>query len=121
MRDCDVFVIQSLYGDADGGADAKLLRLMFLVGALHDAAAARVTVVAPYLAYSRKDQRNKARDPVTTRYIATMFEALGADGMVTLDVHNLAAYQNAFRCRAEHLEAAALLVDALLPDSRAPT
>lgn len=115
VRDCDVYVVQSLHGDADGGADAKLLRLLFLVGALHDAAAARVTVVAPYLAYARKDQRNKPRDPVTTRYIATMFEALGADGILTLDVHNLAAYQNAWRCRAEHLEAASLLVHALLP------
>jgi ribose-phosphate pyrophosphokinase len=113
VRDRDVYVVQSLHGDAQTGVDAKLLRLLFFVGALHDAAAARVTVVAPYLAYSRKDQRTKARDPVTTRYIATLFEALGAGGMVTLDVHNLAAYQNAFRCRAEHLEAAPLFVTAL--------
>lgn len=30
--------------------------------------------------------------------------------VVTLDVHNLAAYQNAFRCSTEHLEAAPLFV-----------
>jgi ribose-phosphate pyrophosphokinase len=39
-----------------------------------------------------------------------MFEAVGTDCIVTLDVHNLAAYQNAFRCRCEHLEASALFV-----------
>ena len=118
VRDCDVFVVQSLYGDAQRSADDKLLRLLFLVGALKDASAARVTVVAPYLAYSRKDQKSKARDPVTTRYVATLFEAVGADCMVTLDVHNLAAYQNAFRCRAEHLEAGPLFVRTLAPRLR---
>jgi len=97
-------------------ADDKLVRLLFFVGALKDAAAARVTVVAPYLAYSRKDQKSKPRDPVTTRYVAALFEAAGADCVVTLDVHNLAAYQNAFRCRAEHLEAAPLFVAALAPE-----
>jgi ribose-phosphate pyrophosphokinase len=34
---------------------------------------------------------------------------------VTLDVHNLAAFQNAFRCATEHLEAKNLFVDYFLP------
>jgi len=57
---------------------------------------------------ARKDRKTKARDPVTTRYVAALFEAVGTDRVVTLDVHNLAAYQNAFRCRSEHLEACRL-------------
>ena len=116
VRGRDVYVVQSLFGDAAMSADDKLVRLLFFVGALKDAAATRVTVVAPYLAYSRKDQKSKPRDPVTTRYVAALFEAAGADCVVTLDVHNLAAYQNAFRCRAEHLEAAPLFVAALAPE-----
>ncbi len=115
VRGRDVYIVQSLYGDADQSVDDKLVRLLLFVGALRDAAAARVTVVAPYLAYSRKDQKSKARDPVTTRYVATFFEAVGADCVVTMDVHNLAAYQNAYRCRTEHLEAAPLFVRHLLP------
>jgi CBS domain-containing protein len=47
---------------------------------------------------------------VTTRYVASLFEAVGCDRVVTLDVHNLAAYQNAFRCPADHLEAKNLFV-----------
>ncbi|MFN0028982.1 MAG: ribose-phosphate diphosphokinase [Acidimicrobiales bacterium] len=42
-----------------------------------------------------------------------LFEAVGTDRMVTLDVHNLAAFQNAFRCQTEHLEATALFVEHL--------
>ena len=49
---------------------------------------------------------------MTTRYVATFFEAVGADCIVTMDVHNLAAFQNAYRCRTEHLEAAPLFVRA---------
>jgi ribose-phosphate pyrophosphokinase len=52
---------------------------------------------------------------VTTRYVAALFEAVGTDCVVTLDVHNLAAFQNAFRCRTEHLEAAPLFVAHLAP------
>jgi ribose-phosphate pyrophosphokinase len=110
VRGRDAYVVQSLYGDAAQTVNDKLLRLLFLVGALKDASARRVTAVVPYLAYARKDRKSKPRDPVTTRYVAQLFEAVGTDCIVTLDVHNLAAYQNAFRCRAEHLEAGPLFV-----------
>ena len=115
VRDRDVFVVQSLYGDARESANDKLCRLLFFVGALKDAAAARVTVLVPYLCYARKDQKTKPRDPVTTRYVAALFETVGTDRVVTLDVHNLAAYQNAFRGGTDHLEAKGLFVEYLRP------
>lgn len=55
----------------------------------------------------------KPRDPVTTRYVASLFEAVGTDCVVTLDVHSLAAFQNAFRCRTEHLEAKNLFAEGI--------
>jgi len=110
VRDRDVYVIHSLYGEPGMSANDKLVRLLFFIGALKDASAARVTAVCPYLAYSRKDRRTKPRDPVGSRYVAQLFEAVGTDRVVTLDVHNLAAYQNAFRIPAEHLEARGLFV-----------
>jgi ribose-phosphate pyrophosphokinase len=105
VRARDVYVIQSLYSDPRQSVNDKLCRLLFFLGALRDAAAGRVTAVIPYLAYARKDRKTQTRDPVTTRYLAALIEALGVDRVVTLDVHNLAAYQNAFRCSAEHLDA----------------
>jgi ribose-phosphate pyrophosphokinase len=44
-----------------------------------------------------------------------MFEAVGTDRVVTLDVHNLAAFQNAFRCNTEHLRADGLFVEHFVP------
>lgn len=118
VRGKDVFVIQSLFGDHRQSVNDKLCRLLFFLGALKDASAARINAVVPYLCYARKDRKSQPRDPVTTRYIAALFEAVGTDRVITMDVHNLAAYQNAFRCRTDHLEAAQLFVEhfaALLP------
>jgi ribose-phosphate pyrophosphokinase len=105
VRGRDAFVVHSLYGDPDQSANDKLCKLLFFIGALRDASAARVTAVVPYLAYARKDRKTRTRDPVTTRYVAMLLEAVGADRILTIDVHNLAAFQNAFRCPADHLEA----------------
>jgi ribose-phosphate pyrophosphokinase len=114
----NVYVVQSLHSGPAESANDKLCRLLFFIGALKDAGAARVTAVVPYLCYARKDRRTKPSDPVTTRYIAGMFEAVGTDGIVTLEVHNPVAFENAFRCRTVALTGTPLLVDYVrrLPD-----
>lgn len=115
VRGKDVYVLHSLYGEPGNSVNDKLVRLLFFIGALKDASAARVTAVVPYLAYARKDQRSKSRDSVNSRYVAQLFEAVGVDRMLTLDVHNLSAYQNAFRIPAEHLQARGLFAAHFVP------
>ena len=115
VRGRDVYVLVSLYGDLRQSVNDKLVRLLFFLGALRDASAGRITAVIPYLCYARKDRRSKSRDPVSTRYVAGLLESVGADRVLTLDVHNLAAYENAFRIRAEHLQAKRLFVDEFAP------
>lgn len=108
----DVYVLDSLNGESARSANDKLVRLLFFTGALKDAGAVRVTAVTPYLAYSRKDRRTKPRDPVSTRYLAQLFESVGTDRIVTVEVHNVSAFENAFRCcRPEHVPVAGLLAD----------
>lgn len=104
VRGRDVYVIQSLHGGPVESAHDKLCRLLFFLATVRDHGAARVTAVMPYFAYGRKDRRTKPRDPVTTRYMAQLLEAMGVDAVMTLDVHNIAAFQNAFRCHTEHLD-----------------
>lgn len=111
VRGRDVYVVCSLYGDATESVNDRLCRTLFFLGAARDAGAARITLVAPYLCYSRKDRRTNPRDPVTTRYVARLLEASGADRVVTIDVHNRAAFENAFRIPTEHLEANPLFAE----------
>ncbi|MGZ3273340.1 MAG: ribose-phosphate diphosphokinase [Caulobacteraceae bacterium] len=111
VEGADVFVLQSLHGGPHQSPDEKLCRLLFFIGALKDAGAARVTAVTPYLCFARKDRRTKPFDPVTQRYLAQMIEAVGTDALVTIDVHNPAAFENAFRIRTVALDAAALFAE----------
>jgi ribose-phosphate pyrophosphokinase len=107
----DVYVLQSLHGGPEQSPHDKLCRLLFMIGALKDSGAERVTAIVPYLCYARKDRRTKPHDPVTARYIAAMFESVRADVIVTLEVHNPAAFENAFRQRTVAITATPLFVD----------
>ena len=104
------YVLHALHGDASHSANDKLNRLLFFIATLKAASAARVSAVVPYLAYARKDRKTKPRDPVTMRYVAQLFEAMGTDALLALEVHNPAAFQNAFRCPTEQLDSAGLFV-----------
>jgi ribose-phosphate pyrophosphokinase len=106
VRGNDAFVLHSLHGDDAQSGNDKLCRLLFFCGALKDAGAAQVTAVAPYLCYARKDRRTKPNDPIITRYVAAMFEAMGVDRLITVEVHNVAAFENAFRRPTWHIECA---------------
>jgi ribose-phosphate pyrophosphokinase len=100
----DAYVVQSLHGEAGDSPHDKLCRLLMFIATLRDHGAARVTAVVPYLAYARKDRRTKPFDPLGSRFVAQMFEAVGTDGLITLEVHNIAAFENAFRRPALSLE-----------------
>jgi ribose-phosphate pyrophosphokinase len=116
VRNQDVFVIQSLYSDKEQTVNDKLCRLLFFIGALKDASARSVTAVVPYICYARKDRKTKPRDPLTMRYVAQLFEAVGTSHVLTMDVHNLQAFQNAFRCPTDHLEAVKFFTDYLVKE-----
>ncbi|MGO7041551.1 ribose-phosphate diphosphokinase [Rhizobium acaciae] len=99
----DVYIIQSLGGDQTVSANDKLCKLLFFAAACRENGATQVSTIVPYLAYARKDRQTKARDPVAPKYVSHFFEAIGIARVVTVDVHNVAAFQNAFRCATINL------------------
>ncbi len=115
VRGHDAFVVHSLHGDDTQSANDKLCRLLFFCGALRDSGAASITAVTPYLCYARKDRRTKPNDPITTRYVASLFEAVGIDRVIAVEVHNVAAFENAFRCPTLHIECAPILAAHFAP------
>ncbi|MBB3146813.1 ribose-phosphate pyrophosphokinase [Phyllobacterium trifolii] len=110
VRGKDVYVLQSLAGGSVASVNDKLCKLLFFIATCRDNGASSITAIVPYLAYSRKDRQTKSRDPVTTRYVARLFEAVGTDRVITLEVHNIAVFQNAFRCQTVHLDVRKLFV-----------
>ena len=114
VRGKDVFVVSSLFSDNENSAGEKLTTLLLFLSSLKDASADRVTVICPYLSFARQDRKTESRASVSTKTVAKIIEAAGADRMVSIDVHNIAAYQNAFRIPNDHLEAKCLFVNELV-------
>jgi ribose-phosphate pyrophosphokinase len=99
----DAYVLAGLHGDTHASPHDRLCRLLMFLATLRDHGATRVTALVPYLAYARKDQQTQPFDPLSLRYVAQLFEAVGTQQMVVLEAHNPAALQNAFRCPVRHL------------------
>lgn len=115
VRDRHVFVVQALAGSVDLPVASRLLRLLFLLQGLRDGGA-HTTVLVPYLAFARKDRRTQPRDPVSSRYIAELLEATSVQRVIGLDVHNPAAFDNAFRVPTDLLTALPMLANYLVSD-----
>lgn len=65
-----------------------LMELLVLIDALKRASVAGVTAVVPYFGYARQDRRPRsARVPITAKVVASMFSAVKADRVLTVDLH----------------------------------
>jgi ribose-phosphate pyrophosphokinase len=115
----DVYVVSGLERSSSQSVHDRLCKLLFFIATLKTNGASRVTAVVPYLAYMRKDRQTKDQDPLTALYVARLFETVGTDCLITMETHNLSAFQNAFRCLTMHLTAYEAFASffASLPDS----
>lgn len=111
VRGHNVFVIQSLYSDEKESVADKFVKLCFFCGSLKDASAHEVIPIIPHLGWARQDRKTQSRAPITTKYVARMLEANKIERALLLDVHNLAAEQNAFNVPIDVLEANNLFAD----------
>jgi ribose-phosphate pyrophosphokinase len=84
VRGRDVFVVQPTCAPTNN----NLMELLVMVDALRRASAARITTVIPYFGYARQDRRPRsARVPITARVVAEMIGNVGADRVLTVDLH----------------------------------
>jgi ribose-phosphate pyrophosphokinase len=110
VRGCDVYVVQSLYGDNKESVNDKLMKLFVFIGSLHDASAAKVTAVLPYYCYGRQDRKTSSRAPITTKYMAHMLQSVFTKRVLTIDAHNPGVLQNTYSiAHFDNLEASGLL------------
>ncbi|MCL4315832.1 MAG: ribose-phosphate diphosphokinase [Gammaproteobacteria bacterium] len=84
VRGQDVFVVQPTCAPTND----NLMELLVMIDAMRRSSAYRVTAVVPYFGYSRQDRRPRsARVPITAKVVANMFESVGVDRLVTVDLH----------------------------------
>ncbi|QQP98848.1 ribose-phosphate diphosphokinase [Lysobacter enzymogenes] len=84
VRRQEVFVIQP----TNAPTAENFMELLVLIDALKRASVANVTAVVPYFGYARQDRRPRSsRVPITAKVAAKMFGAVGADRVLTVDLH----------------------------------
>jgi ribose-phosphate pyrophosphokinase len=80
-----------------------------MLDAFKRSSARRITAVVPYYGYARQDRKDKPRVPITSKLVADLISAAGADRVLTLDLH-ASQIQGFFNIPVDHLFAAPVIV-----------
>lgn len=105
IRGTDVFIIQSTNPPAE-----NLLELLVITDAARRASAERITAVIPYFAYARQDRKDQPRVPITSKLVANLIAASGANRVLTMDLHAV-QLQGFFDIPMDHLFANPVFYD----------
>ena len=108
VRDCDVFVVQSLSDPVND----HLMELLAMADAIRRSSAQSVTAVIPYFGYARQDRQPKPRTPITAKLVADMIEGTDISRVVAVDLH-ASQIQGFFTRPLEHLYASPVFVSAI--------
>ena len=106
VRGSDVFIVQS----TSNPVNDNLMELLIMIDAMRRASAGRITAVVPYFGYARQDRKTKARDPISSKLVANMITAAGADRVLTMDLH-AAQIQGFFDIPMDNLYGNPIFVD----------
>lgn len=106
VRGRDVFLIQP----TSAPANETIMESLIIVDAFRRASAHKINVIMPYYGYARQDRKAKGREPITAKLITNLFEAAGADRVVSVDLH-AAQIQGFFDIPFDHLTARPVIAE----------
>lgn len=114
VRGKHVIIIQTFAHDYKRNLSVNdaLMETMLLIDAAYRSSAREITVVIPYLGYSRQDRKAKGREPISAAVVTKMLETAGAHRLVTVDMHS-PQVQGTFHGPFDHLVAEKLILDGL--------
>ena len=106
VRGVDTYIVQPTCDPVND----NLMEILIMIDAMKRASAGRINAVIPYYGYARQDRKAKARDPITSKLVADLLVAAGADRVLTMDLH-AAQIQGYFNIPVDHLLGLPILVD----------
>ncbi len=106
VRGRDVFIIQP----TSNPVNDHLMELLIMIDACKRASASRITAVMPYFGYARQDRKDKPRVPISSKLVADLLTAAGANRILTMDLH-ASQIQGFFNIPVDHLFAAPVILD----------
>ena len=108
VRGADVYVLQSHLSMPGMSINDLIIEQLVMLDALKRASAKRTVAVIPYYGYSRSDKKARAREAIAARMIADLYEAVGVDRIMSVDLHT-GQIQGFFDNPFDHLTALPLL------------
>jgi ribose-phosphate pyrophosphokinase len=105
VRGYDIFVIQSTCPPVN----SNLMELLIMTDALKRASANSITAVVPYYGYARQDRKASPRTPITSKLVADLITASGADRVISMDLH-AGQIQGFFDVPFDHLYALPVII-----------
>ena len=104
VRGKKVYIIQSTCPPVN----ENLMEVLIFIDALKRASVKEINVIVPYFGYARQDRKSKPREPISSKLVADLFVAAGANRILTIDLH-ATQLQGFFSCLEDDLSAIPLL------------
>ncbi|MCC6747638.1 MAG: ribose-phosphate pyrophosphokinase [Deltaproteobacteria bacterium] len=90
----------------------NIMELLVMIDALRRASAGSITAIMPYFGYARQDRKVKPRTPISSKLVADLITAAGADRVLAMDLH-AGQIQGFFNIPFDHLFAMPVLIEHL--------
>lgn len=114
VRGKHVIIMQTHASTPEGSVNDAIQEQLLMVDSARTSSASEITVVCPYLGYSRQDRKSKGREPISARVVIDQLGYTGARRIVAIDLHSPQT-QAIFRGPFDHLTAQPLLRSRIRP------
>lgn len=108
VRGLNCFVVQP----TSSPANHNIIELLLMIDALKRASAGSIIALIPYFGYARQDRKVRPRTPISSKLIADLITAAGANRVVSIDLH-AGQIQGFFNIPVDHLYAMPVFLDYL--------
>ena len=85
IKDKDVYVVQSI----SKPTSESLMEALIFANATKNKGAKSITLISPYMGYSRQDRIAKDGEPITSQLVAELISISGFTSFYTFDIHTL--------------------------------
>ena len=107
IRGKNCFILQPTCKDVN----RNLVELAILIDAARRSYAKSITAVIPYFGYARQDRQVKENEPISAKVAAKIIEFLGAENIISIDLHSPQIEAFFEKARVKNLTAAKLFVE----------
>ena len=110
IADKEVIIIQSTGPSSSGNQNSRLMELFMMIDSVKRMGAARIIVVAPYLAYARQDKTFRPGKSQFANVIFRIINSMGIDEFYSVDIH-APEVMDECSCKAINIDPMKLLAD----------